>query len=201
MVRHYHRGGAIAPVLGDRYLRLGTPRPMRELEVGWALEERGVPTPAHIGAAVYPAGIWYRGDLVTRYVAGSRDLAAVLFPGRSLEGEGRGGRSDKPGASGSEAPDPGAAMRATGVLFRQLHGAGVIHPDLNLKNILIRGTGEEVEALVLDLDGARLRDAVSRAARTRMVARFWRSARKWQRATGQELAPGLEAGFETGYTG
>ena len=213
VVRHYHRGGAIASLLGDRYLRAGRPRPFRELRVGWAVEARGVPTPVHVGAAVYRSGIWYRGDLVTRYVPDSRDLAAVLFPGRSL-GSGplagsraRFARGSTAGASSAGAArdaDPGAAMTAAGRLFRRIHEGGVDHPDLNLKNILIRGTGAELEALVLDLDSATLTPEpecapVGDAARGRMVARFWRSARKWERATGIDLDASLRSAFETGY--
>ncbi|MFO7892675.1 MAG: lipopolysaccharide kinase InaA family protein, partial [Longimicrobiales bacterium] len=211
VVRHYHRGGAIAPILGDRYLRLGAPRPVREYGTGRALERRGLPTPAHIAAAVYPSGIWYRGDLVTRWVPGSRDLAAVLFPGRSLEGpesgaprsaagagaesgmgsgagalEAGGPEAGGPEAGGAEAE---AAMRATGRLFRRLHEGGVVHPDLNLKNVLIAGDVEAPDALVLDLDGATVTSRVGDGARLRMVARFWRSARKWRKATGVALDP------------
>ena len=215
VVRHYHRGGAIASLLGDRYLRVGRPRPFRELRVGWAVEARGVPTPVHIGAAVYRSGIWYRGDLVTRYVADSRDLAAVLFPGRSLGsgplaesrariagGSGAGASS----AGASREADPRTAMTAAGRLFRRIHEGGVDHPDLNLKNVLIRGTGTDLDALVLDLDSATVTPEpecapVGDAARSRMIARFWRSARKWERATGIDLDASLRAAFEAGYAG
>ena len=80
-MRHYHRGGAVASLLGDRYLRVGEPRPVRELRLGRALERLGVPTVPHLAAAVYTHGIWYRGDLVTRWVSGSVDLAEGLFGG------------------------------------------------------------------------------------------------------------------------
>ena len=213
VVRHYHRGGAIASLLGDRYLRVGRPRPFRELAVGRAVEARGVPTPVHIGAAVYRSGIWYRGDLVTRYVPVSRDLAAVLFPGRTLgSGPLAGSRARMVGTSSAGASaagasrdaDPVAAMTAAGRLFRRIHEGGVDHPDLNLKNVLIRGTGAELEALVLDLDSATVtpepeRAPVREAARGRMIARFWRSARKWERATGIDLDAALRAAFEMGY--
>lgn len=182
VVRHYHRGGAVGPLLGDRYLRLGTPRPVRELRLGWALEERGLPTTDHVGAAVYPAGPWYRGDLVTRYVPGAHDLAAVLFPGRA-----------------TDETDPAAAMEVTGRLFRTLHEGGVIHPDLNLKNILIVGAGPSPQTRVLDLDGARLQARVGPRARRRMVERFWRSGRKWSARTGAALDPVWVEAFNRGY--
>lgn len=174
----------MAPLLRDRYLRVGTPRPVQELHLGWALQEKGLPTPPHIGAAVYPAGPWYRGDLVTRYVPGSRDLAAVLFPGRPVPAE-----------------DAAAALELTGRLFRTLHDGGVVHPDLNLKNILIVDRRPSPEAQVLDLDGARLRGRVGDRARRRMIARFWRSARKWSARTATALDPAWLDAFEAGYDG
>ncbi|MFO7893872.1 MAG: hypothetical protein R6U63_09065, partial [Longimicrobiales bacterium] len=73
------------------------------------------------------------------------------------------------------------------------------HPDLNLKNVLIAGDVEAPDALVLDLDGATVTSRVGDGARLRMVARFWRSARKWRKATGVALDPSLQAAFEAGY--
>lgn len=203
-MRHYHRGGAIAPLLGDRYVRGGEPRPFHEFRLGRTLEELEVPTPAHIGAAVYRSGVWYRGDLVTRYVPDSRDLAAVLFPGQVLgapSGRPRSG-SEPSSVSGSEVGEPGAspeaAMRATGVLIRLLHDRGVRHPDLNLKNILIAGVVEP-RALALDLDGARLEAGLGTRARRRMLNRFWRSVRKWEAAAGRSLERSLGDSFRAGY--
>lgn len=191
-VRHYHRGGAVASLLGDRYLRLGTPRPVREMGMGRALEAAGIPTPRHVGGAVYPDGVWYRGDLVTEYVPDSRDLAAVLF-------------GDAPAAPATRF-DPAAAMRAAGSLVRRLHDGGVVHRDLNLKNILIAGPEpgvsgdtDALRALVLDLDRASLRSRVGERARRRMLDRFWRSARKWEARTERGLDPALRRAFEGGY--
>jgi hypothetical protein len=222
VVRHYHRGGALAPVLGDRYLRVGTPRPVREYGLGRALAKRGVPTPRMVGAAVYPAGAFYRGDLVTERVDGARDLAAVLFGVAALPtapGSGSDVRSADGPWPGSHAPagalaarheaagdraavEPAvqtAAMSAAGRLIRRAHDAGLIHPDLNLKNILVR-SGAEPEAVLLDLDRGRLVGELSGRARRRMLERFWRSARKWERRTGQSLGPVLKEAFTAGYS-
>lgn len=181
MVRPYHRGGAVARLLRDRYLRIGTPRPIREYRLGRMLEAAGLPTPTHIGAAVYPSGPWYRGDLVTLYVPESRDLAEVLFEGTGEEG--------------------GAAMLAAGQLLRILHEKGLDHPDLNLKNILISSSPATAPALVLDLDRARLRRHLSARRRRRMLDRFWRSAAKWEARTGTVLGRNLWEAFEGGYGG
>jgi hypothetical protein len=245
VVRHHQRGGALARFLGDRYFRLGTPRPVSEYELGRALTELGVPTPPVVGAVVSPAGLCYRGDLVTERVLGAIDLAAALFgvaalpPGRRgpadatpdpppagaspppTPGPPPAGASPPPtpgpppaGASPpppppSAAPSPGdraapgapgaeAAMRAAGRLLRRAHDAGLVHPDLNLKNILV--TAEDPpSALVLDLDRGRLVREVSERARRRMLDRLWRSVRKWERRTGRPLDETVRASLMDGY--
>ncbi len=190
VVRHYHRGGAVAALLGDRYLRGPVARPAREYEVSRRLGELGIPTAPAIGAAVYIGLLFYRGDLVTEWVAGSRDLAAILFGAAQLDD-----------AGGTADPrDAGTAMEAAGRLVRQLHEGRVIHPDLNIKNILIAPTTSGPIGVVLDLDRARLqRRALSDRARRRMVDRFKRSLRKWEgRAGSAPLAEWVEA-FDRGY--
>jgi len=185
VVRHYHRGGALARALDDRYLRVGPPRPEREFRTLAALAELGVPAPEPVGAAVYPAGPFYRGDLVTRWVPDSMDLATFVF----LEP-----RSDR-----SDGLD--AAMTAAGRLVRLLHERGVVHRDLNLKNILLVDAHGAMEpaALVLDLDRASLRRRVGRRARQAMIHRFWRSARKWERRTDRVLPVSTRTAFDRGY--
>jgi 3-deoxy-D-manno-octulosonic acid kinase len=65
------------------------------------------------------------------------------------------------------------AARAT----RLLHDAGVIHPDLNLQNYLVRRAASGREVLIIDFDRARL---ARPSARDRQVAfeRLCRSMRK-----------------------
>jgi 3-deoxy-D-manno-octulosonic acid kinase len=190
VVRHYHRGGAVARFLGDRYLRIGTPRPFRELGLLAALRDRGVPAPEPVGAAVHRWGPFYRGDLVTRWVPESLDLATLLFDPETPSVP----------ASAAMGVEGSAAMGAAGRLVRLLHERGVAHPDLNLKNLLVAPADPEPRALVLDLDRATLHpDGVPARTRRRMIARFWRSARKWERRTGRSLPASLRAAFHEGY--
>jgi 3-deoxy-D-manno-octulosonic acid kinase len=200
VVRHYHRGGAVASAMGDRYLRLGAPRPFRELGMLEAVRALGVPAPAPVGAAVYFAGPFYRGDLVTVWVPDSIDLATLLFPPPAGAPPVAAAPADAGVAGHAD------AMRAAGRLVRLLHDRGVVHPDLNLKNVLLAagvdGTGGDGEprALVLDLDRATLGDgAVPDRARRAMLDRFWRSARKWERRAGRALPASLRPSFEEGY--
>lgn len=189
VVRHYHRGGAVARALGDRYPRIGAPRPFRELAVLEALRARSIPTSPPVGAAVYPSALCYRGDLVTEWVTGSSDLGRVLFGAEQL---------DSP-AGGPIRGEPGDAMEAAGRLVRRLHDEGVSHPDLNLKNILIVDGATGAHAAVIDLDRAVLRDRLTDRARRRMLKRFGRSLRKWEKRTARAAPAGAREAFERGY--
>ncbi|HSR42729.1 MAG TPA: lipopolysaccharide kinase InaA family protein [Longimicrobiales bacterium] len=164
-VRHYFRGGAVAVVLGDRYLRLGVPRPVRELRASVAARERGVPTPRVVAGAVYPTGLFYRADLVTDYVADSRDLAAVLF--------------------GDEDDDTRrTALVATGELVGRMAAAGLRHPDLNARNVLLTPSDGGLRALLLDLDRCSVEPARRPTPALAMLARLRRSLAKLAAARG-----------------
>jgi 3-deoxy-D-manno-octulosonic acid kinase len=183
VVRHYRRGGAIAAVLEDRYLRLGPSRPMRELRASVAARTRGVPTPQVVAAISYPAGPFYRADLATRYIEDSADLA------ESALGAGRAASEQRV-----------EIWRAAGALLRLAFAAGVEHRDLNLRNILVQQRDDgPPAAFLLDLDRAVVHDrAVSNAVRSRMIHRLQRSRRKLEaaagvRATAVELAVFEEA--------
>jgi len=177
VVRRYFRGGQVARLVKDRYLRVGEPRPFRELRVSATARSRGVATPEVTAAVVYASGPAYRADLATRFVADSVDLVALTF--------------DTPGAK--LAP----AWRATGELIRRLAAAGIQHADLNMKNVLITEAGDQPRAWVLDLDRAEVREK-GRADAEVMFARLKRSIAKWERLRGPvdpalhiELARGL----------
>lgn len=183
IVRHYLRGGAIAYWLRDRYVALGRTRPVQELSACLEISRRGIPTPAAVAGAVYPAGPFYRADLVTEAIPGGVDLAEVLF-----------------GAGGVPLDGP-AALTAAGALVRRLEDAGVLHPDLNAKNVVLQPRAGCVRAYVVDLDRCRV-GAPSAAVRGRaMRARLERSLHRHEARAGRPLAPGswaaLRAGFAT----
>lgn len=194
VVRHYCRGGAAARVLRDTYVRLGEPRPLRELRASVAARSRGVATPEVVAAVVYPASAFYRADLATRFVPDARDLADVTFD----PGDGR-------AASDSSARDEGArvaAWRAAGLLLCSAFAAGVHHADLSLRNILVR-VGADArsyeyagQAWLLDLDRAVVRDdEVSDVARSRMLERLHRSRRKLEQEHARAVPAAALAAF------
>jgi len=181
VVRHYRRGGMVARFLKDRYLDSGAKRPVRELLASARARARGVATPEVVAAAIYPAGGWYRADIATRFLPDSRDLADRLF-------------DDDDVARRRE------AMRLAGGLMRAAHEAGVVHNDLNLKNILIAEDDGVERAWLLDLDRAVvMRDAAAKFERDLMLRRFARSLRKLERLHRRRLKEGEREAFADAY--
>ncbi len=183
-VRHYRRGGWMAPLLGDRYLDR-PPRPFRELAVSDALRAAGVPTPLVVAAFVLHCRPGYRADIAVEWLEPGHDLEALL----------------RPGAYPVEARAAGlhAAGRAAGLA----HRAGLVHPDLQLANLFVRPLpGGDWEGFVLDLDRARIRHGGGATA-GRALARLERSLQKargrgriaWQDSDRAALLAGHEDGL------
>ncbi|MGH7466509.1 MAG: lipopolysaccharide kinase InaA family protein [Longimicrobiales bacterium] len=180
VVRRCRRGGAVAWLLGDRYVRLGAPRQLRELMVSEWARSRGVRTP-EVKAVVLHATRWFvRSDLATGFIAGGEDLAQLAA-----------------GASTRLSGQVSAAWSAAGRLVRELAAAGLSHPDLHLKNIIIRAATDGPEAWVLDLDRAQM----GRANAAAMWLRLQRSLAKWERTSGRPIAAEQRAALEAGYHG
>lgn len=171
IVRHYRRGGAIGPLLGDRYLRGGSPRPLRELRAGQAARARGLLPPSVVAGVVYPAGPFYRADLVTEEIPGAVDLAERLF-----------GEPASPGT-----PEGEAALRAAAGLVRRFAEARILHPDLHAGNILLTATGAGVTARAVDFDRCRVLPTATPPPLHPMRHRLERSLRKLERKSGRRL--------------
>ncbi len=156
VVRVYRRGGALRHLNRERYF-LGH-RAFAELRATEAARANGVRVPLPLAAVERPALLGYTALFTTRWIPHSRD-----------------------GESWLQAADPSAALavlRRTGEQIARMHAAGVAHPDLNLRNLLV---AEEQTAAVylLDFDRARLyRGPVPTRRRARDLLRLARSARK-----------------------
>jgi tRNA A-37 threonylcarbamoyl transferase component Bud32 len=61
---------------------------------------------------------------------------------------------------------------------RRFHDAGGSHPDLHVKNLLVRERDGAVEIVVIDLDRARLQAQVAPRARMAQLMRLYRSLLK-----------------------
>jgi 3-deoxy-D-manno-octulosonic acid kinase len=179
VVRHYRRGGAVARLLDDRYLRIGRPRPLREMVASARARERGVRTPEVLATVTYAQGVFYRADIATRFVPDSMDLAAAtLGPAHLPDGERL------------------AAWTAAGALLRTAFEAGVLHRDLNLRNILVQRTDGELVAWLIDLDRADVGEhELSDLRRSWMLDRLHRSRHKLEAQMGRRADAGELAAF------
>ena len=169
VVRHARHGGLLAPITGDRFLR---PRAPHELAAVTRLRAAGVRTPEIVAFATYPAGgLFWRSDVATREVTPARDLGMLLLA--------------------PHAPTVRAeALAATAELLRQLAAAGVRHPDLNVKNVLIAPAtaGGPIAAWALDVDTVRFRRPGDPRVADANADRLVRSMVKWRRLYGLPIA-------------
>jgi hypothetical protein len=170
LVRRLSHGGLLAPLTGDRFLSLRTPRPFNELYQSLALRDHAIPTPEVTAAAVYSSGVIYRGQVARLLVTDATDLAACLF-----------------GDSRLDEPQRREVMIAAGGLLASLFEAGVIHRDLNLRNVLVKWQDGTAEAHILDIEKCAIVQALSGRQRQRMLRRFRRSAKRFGDRTGQHL--------------
>lgn len=133
VLRHYHRGGMVAPVLGDRYLWTGfeRTRAAAEFRLLDRLYSMGLPVPRPVAACCVRHGLGYTADLITLRIAPAQTLAERITSGTL---------------------DAGLAGRV-GALVARFHNHGVWHADLNAHNILI---GPQ-SLYLIDFDRGRLR--------------------------------------------
>lgn len=133
VLRHYHRGGLVAPLLGDRYLWKGRNRSrgFAEFMLLAALHRSGLRVPAPIAARCVRRGLYYTADLITRTIGNARTLTEVVRA-----------RQFDPVLAGE-----------VGALVARFHSAGVDHADLNAHNILVA----EGKLWLIDFDRGEIR--------------------------------------------
>lgn len=160
VVRRYRRGGMVRWV--NRGLYFGGNRAFDELRATERARAGGVRTPVVVAAIERPARMaGYRAWLATELVPNGRDLAAFL--------------SEPSG----DAERTRAVLAEAGRQMAAMHAAGVAHPDVNLRNLLVAGDGPAPEVYLLDFDRAAVSATpVSNPRRDRDLRRLARSARK-----------------------
>jgi 3-deoxy-D-manno-octulosonic acid kinase len=158
VLRRFRRGGAMR-WLGDVYFGL-RPRPLREFAVLLRARRRGLPVPDPLAAVVERrALVAYRGRLLMREIVGGVPIL------QWLEQE-------------ADAGGAGILPRLAHAL-RELHDAGLDHPDLNLENVLVVSRSYGPRIVFVDLDRARLGTSpLGAPARRRALLRLRRSAAK-----------------------
>ena len=177
VMRRFRRGGAMR-WLGGCYFGL-RPRPLSEFAVLLRARRRGLPVPEPLAAVVERRFlVAYSGRLLMREIVGGTPLAAWLETG------------------GDERR---AVLALLARSLRDLHDAGLDHPDLNLNNVLVVARSYGPRLVFVDLDRARLRTTpLGDAARRRGLARLRRSAAKLDpagRLLPEEALDRLEAAY------
>lgn len=155
VLRGLRRGGLLGPLLGAALP--GPARPFRELAATAALRAAGAPVPRPAVAVAWRHGLVWNAAVATRLEADALDAGAFL-------------------AAHPKRARLRAALAAAGRAVRRFHDAGGSHPDLHVGNLLLRG--DPCEALVIDLDGARVGPRLDAPARMGELMRLYRSLRK-----------------------
>jgi hypothetical protein len=157
VLRPSRRGGWLGRL--NRSVHLGwRPRPVMELALIERLRLAKIPTIEPLAAAVdWLIPGCYRGAFVSREIPLAVTLWQYLCEVEPAERE--------------------RICQTAARVTRQLHDAGVIHPDLNLQNYLVRSGVAGREVLIIDFDRAR---QARPSARDRQAAfeRLARSMRK-----------------------
>ncbi|HET7232676.1 MAG TPA: lipopolysaccharide kinase InaA family protein [Longimicrobium sp.] len=176
VVRRYRRGGMARWVNRTHYF--GGNRAFDELRATERARAAGVRAPVVVAAIERPGRLaGYRAWLVTVFIPGAHDLAAWLHH------------------SGADEVRRREVLAEAGRQMAMMHQAGVAHPDVNLRNLLVAGDlGAEV--YLIDFDRADVGvDAVPRGRRERDLRRLARSARKLRVI----ITPDEWAAFREGY--
>lgn len=182
LVREYRKGGLLRYLRGPRMH--GRWRPVDELVLHRRLKALSVPVADAVGCVVLESPLGWRGFLLLREVEGAIDLEALLHG------------VPAPGETG--AGDLRRVLPTAGRAVRRLHDAGVPHPDLHPKNLLLAPGGD---VLVLDLDKARPASGVlDDRMRLANLVRLGRSIEK-HRLKGLRTSPREALRFLDGYAG
>jgi hypothetical protein len=178
-LKSMRRGGALAILWRDRYPSAA--RLVATLTATVEARERGVPTPATVAMLVVRGpGFLARGFMATEEIEASEDLARRVLRGAVTA----------------------ADLVATMTAVRAMHDRGVVHPDLNLGNVMLRQRGERPpDASFVDFDRAWFLDGPAPfALRQAAIRRLERSCAKLTGRPGA-LGPGSEDLWYTLYAG
>lgn len=180
VVRRYRRGGMLRWVNRTHYF--GGNRAFDELRATERARAGGVRAPLVVAAIERPGRLaGYRAWLATVFIPGAHDLAAWLHH------------------SGADEERRLLVLAEAGRQMGLMHEAGVAHPDVNLRNLLVAGDlGAEV--YVIDFDRASVTaEPVARARRERHLRRLARSARKLRVIVSHAEWVAFEAGYGDGW--
>lgn len=164
-VRPCRRGGVLGSMLGDR--SWSASRVLREFTVWTTLRQQKIPLPVPVLAVSRRQGFFWRSAFASIECQNARN-----------------------GFDWLEGDPPPVQLAAMCISFarslRQLHDAGAIHGDLQLRNVLIESDTSHAHdervvprnCMFIDLDRTRIVDCVSARQRIQELLRFARSLEK-----------------------
>jgi len=159
LVRPYMHGGVLGKLRGRGFSGLG--RAFNELIVSARAENLGLPVPRMAGftGRKLRSGKWHLEAWVL-LIPGTRDLPSFLAENELRE----------PGLSDLL----GAVARA----IRECHDAGLAHPDLNCRNVIVSAARDRYQAYLVDLDKAHFVGRMHVPSRLSQLCRLYRSLAK-----------------------
>lgn len=130
LLRHYYRGGMVARISRDLFLRgaLGHSRAMAEFTLLGQLRARGLAVPEACAAHHVRHGPLYRADILVAWIPQASDLARRLRGGYVLDAR---------------------QWQVLGAAVRALHDEQVWHSDLNCHNLMLDAADK---AWIVDFD-------------------------------------------------
>ena len=168
VVRRCSHGGFWRHFAGDRYV--GNHRARIEIEHSQRILKFGIATPEVVGVVFYKSGLFQRMDLLTIQVPNSVDLVAFL--------------ASQPVAHRRE-----VGLAAVRELLSKCAANGLLHNDLNARNILLANVGDSVCAYVLDVEDVAWAPQSVEHVRAANLARLARSLHKRVRKGDLDMTP------------
>ena len=165
LVRPYRRGGFIRHFVRETYLMQN--RAAGELEIHRFAYARGLRVPLPLGACWERRGPFYRGAIAVAEID-AMDLLEKLR---------------------KEPESAPQFLEQCGLAIREMHDAGILHPDLQIKNLLVGGEN----AYIIDFDKARRYKTLDQAQRRSNLSRLRRSFLK--HSVSLEHFEAIEAGY------
>ncbi len=161
VVRDYCHGGLFGKILRDIFWN--SLRPLRELSICEAAGKSGIKTSEVIAIVKNRVlGPIYKCRLVSKEITGAIDLMELLLNAEKNKLVAR----------------KRQIINKTAKAVKEMHGAGIYHADLHLKNILIQSAAGKVDVYIIDLDKSRQYEKISLHQRMRNIMRLDRSVEK-----------------------
>ncbi len=165
VLRHYTRGGLAARLSRDRYLWTGLQRsrPWSEWQLTDELFRRGLPVPFPIAFRIQRAGFFYRADLLTRQIENCQtlhDLIVIMMRNEISESLFQ------------------QILQQIGKTIEQFHAQQLFHADLNVRNILVQHSEDEVQRKIFLIDFDRCDFRKGDSWKAENLARLRRSVQK-----------------------